>query len=186
MSKLSVKVTFFEKVQNERGVYVLKQCLQVWHSVILLTNMGVFIAVDENVTYGDIAITGDTIWSLFPVEQISMGEVSVADSCPKIPAEQCDYDEDSEDDSIDGDSETEKELSTENNGQKKVSEKISFSRVFSKKPSDSSFPFFTYRKRTHDDSDGNSQNCADQGLTPPKRQKKHLGLTRNKQQFCGI
>lgn len=27
-------------------------------------------------------------------------------------------------------------------------------------------------KRTHDDSDGNSQNCADQGLAHPKRQKK--------------
>ena len=82
MSKFPVKATFLEKVQNESGIYVLEQCLEVWHSVIFLTNMGVFIAVDENVTDGDIAITGDTIWSLFPVEQISMGEVSVADSCP--------------------------------------------------------------------------------------------------------
>lgn len=40
-------------------------------------------------------------------------------SCTEIPAEQCDYDEDSEDDSIDGDSETEKEPSTEKNGPKK-------------------------------------------------------------------
>ena len=73
MSKLSVKVTFFEKVQNERGVYVFKQGLQVWHSVIPLTNMGVFIAVDENVTDGDVAVTGDTIWYVFSAEQISMG-----------------------------------------------------------------------------------------------------------------
>ena len=66
MSKLSVKVTFFEKVQNERGVYVFKQGLQVWHSVIPLTNMGVFIAVDK--TDDDIAVTGDTIWSVFSAE----------------------------------------------------------------------------------------------------------------------
>ena len=38
MSKFPVEVTFFDKVQNKRWVYVLKQCLQVWHSVILLTN----------------------------------------------------------------------------------------------------------------------------------------------------
>ncbi|KAJ8017789.1 hypothetical protein HOLleu_44572 [Holothuria leucospilota] len=72
MSKFPVKATFFEKIQDESGVHVFKQCLQVWYTVIFLTNMGVFIAVDENVTDGDIAITGDTIWSLFPVEQISM------------------------------------------------------------------------------------------------------------------
>ena len=72
MSKLSVQVTFFQKVQNERGIYVLKKCLEIWHSVILLANMGVFIAVDENVTDGDNTITGDTIWSLLPVEQIRM------------------------------------------------------------------------------------------------------------------
>ena len=82
MSKFFVEVAFSEKVQNVRVIYVLKQCLEVWHSVILLTNMGVFIAVDENVTDGDIAITGDTVWSLCPVEQISMGEVRMADSCP--------------------------------------------------------------------------------------------------------
>ena len=40
---------------------MLKKCLEIWHSVILLANMGVFIAVNENMTDGDIAITGDTI-----------------------------------------------------------------------------------------------------------------------------
>ena len=80
MSKLPVKVTFF--VQNEGTIYVLEQCLQVWHSVILLTNMGVVIAVNENVTDGDITITMKTIWSLIPVEQINMGKVSVTDVSP--------------------------------------------------------------------------------------------------------
>ena len=38
--------------------------------------MGVFVTVNENVTNSDSTITWDTIWSLIPVEQISMGKVS--------------------------------------------------------------------------------------------------------------
>ena len=72
MSEFPVKATIFEKIQDVRGVCVFKQCFEVWYTVIFLTNMGVFKAVDENVTNGNIAITGDTIWSLFPVEQIRM------------------------------------------------------------------------------------------------------------------
>ena len=82
MSEFFVKATFFEKVQNEGGIYLLKQCLQVWYSVILGTNVGVFKAVNENVTDGDSTITGDTIWPFIPVKQISMCKVSVTDASP--------------------------------------------------------------------------------------------------------
>ena len=82
MSKVSIQLAFLEKAQNKIGICLLKQSFQVWNSIVLLADMGVFMTVNENVTDSNSTITWYTIWSLIPVKQIGMGKVSVSDASP--------------------------------------------------------------------------------------------------------